>query len=998
MTNTTGQISADAMTTATADPNRFGLWYLDRPNLSNMSIEVESVWPDYTGKGVTVGVLDSIVNFTHADLDGNYDASSDFDFASGTDSLQWNAADRPERHGTNVAGVIAAEKDNGLGTHGIAYEASITSFAMDYSSSSVGAQADAGLAFGATVDVLNCSWSYTKAFEDRLVPGTTGYNSILTAVTEGREGLGTIVVFAGGNSGLTQSSNYHGYQNSPYTIAVGAVGMDGNAAIFSSLGSNLLLSAAGVDILTTDVTGIREVSGTSFSAPIVSAAAALILEANPNLGYRDVQEILALSARADELGTDARGGLGWVTNAAVNFNGGGMHYSDSYGYGYLNVHDAVRLAETWTQQQTTENLEQAAVTARFTNEVLTAGSIDHIQLEINMETNLTMESAQLSLSFAWFHSNDLEVYLTSPSGTVSQLVYDFAAVNGGGGFNNFPFTTRALLGEDSQGIWTVDIFNRNPDALSLNRSGPMTAEVRSATLTVFGDEPSNDDTYFYNDEFGRHYSSEEQTARSILNDTDGGIDTINASMVTTAVSIDLTGAIRSAIANGFVQLQANVIENVFTGDGNDTVWGSAAGNSISTGRGDDTIHGSGGVDNIDGGQGHDTLVMTIPLTQISTVWSWAEGIAFSFMSGTSSFTTFAQSIESFVFQDRTLSLEQMLAQVGTGPIVVDPTPTPAPTPEPTPEPVPTPEPEPAPEPEPEPEPEPAPPPPAEPVPPKDENAQFGTNLADRLVGDSSADIMYGKAGNDTLVGNAGNDHLLGEDGDDLLLGGNGMDRLDGGKGNDTLNGGADNDELFGEDGNDNLQGGLGDDSMAGGIGHDTIVGADGDDRAEGGSGNDRLLLGEGDDLGYGGAGDDVLVGAEGNDSLFGGDGNDRIFAGLGTDELYGGAGQDTLTANGDNTTMAGGAGDDILYGGSGIDKFVFSVGDGSVDRVFNFDPLAGDEVLVQLQQSQTGELIYEERAGGTALLFDDGTSISELAFFVRTSADDLSEQAWVDVI
>ena len=994
MTTNIARISGSvaAPQAAVADPNRFGLWYLDRPNLSDMSIEVESVWPDYTGKGVKVGVLDSIVNFTHADLDGNYDASSDFDFAKGTDSLSWVAEDKPERHGTNVAGVIAAEKDNGLGTHGVAYEASIVSFAMDYSSSNVSAQANSGLAFGATVDVLNCSWSYTKAFEDRVVPGTVGYDSLVTAVSEGRDGLGTVVVFAGGNTGMTQSSNYHGYQNSPFTIAVGAVGQDGNAAIFSSLGSNLLLSTAGVDIMTTDITGLRTVSGTSFSAPIVSAAVALILEANPDLGYRDVQQILALSARADELGTDDRGGLGWVTNAAVNFNGGGMHYSDSYGYGYLNVHDAVRLAETWTEQQTFENLETAAVTARFTNQTLTAGSIDHVQLEINMTTDLTMESAQLSLQFAWFHSNDLEIYLTSPSGTVSQLVYDFATVNGGGGFNNFPFTTNALLGESSQGIWTIDIFNTNPDALLVNRSGPMSGDIKGATLTIYGDEPSNDDTYFYNDEFGNFYSAGEQAARSVLTDTDGGIDAINTSMVTTAVSIDLTGAVKSAIADGFVQVQANVIENAFTGDGNDTVRGSGRNNVITTGRGNDTVYGSDGNDEIHGGQGTDTLIMHIALTQITAVWALAEGIAFSFSTGQANFTTLAQSIENFVFKDGSVSLAQLEDRIGTGPVIVDPIPAPPPPPPPEPTPTPAPAPVPTPAPAPVPTPEPV------PTPPETVNTVNGTAGAERLVGSNDADLIHGNGGNDTLIGNAGDDRLYGDQGNDNLVGGNGIDWLDGGLGDDTLNGGNDNDQLFGGDGHDNLQGGLGNDHMYGGSGHDTLVGADGHDVAEGGSGNDRLMLGDGNDLGHGGVGDDVLVGAEGNDTLYGDAGNDRLFAGFGNDELYGGDGQDTLTANGGDNTLVGGAGDDVLYGGDGVDKFVFSLGDGSVDRVFNFDPLAGDEVIVQLQQSQVGQLIYDERAGGSMLLFDDGTSTTELAFFVRTSADDLSQQAWIDVI
>jgi hypothetical protein len=55
-------------------------------------------------------------------------------------------------------------------------------------------------------------------------------------------------------------------------------------------------------------------------------------------------------------------------------------------------------------------------------------------------------------------------------------------------------------------------------------------------------------------------------------------------------------------------------------------------------------------------------------------------------------------------------------------------------------------------------------------------------------------------------------------------------------------------------------------------------------------------------------------------------------------------------------------------------------------------------VIVQLQQSQVGQLIYEERTGGSMLLFDDGVSTTELAFFVQTSADALSQQAWIDVI
>ena len=46
-------------------------------------------------------------------------------------------------------------------------------------------------------------------------------------------------------------------------------------------------------------------SGTSFAAPIVSGVVAIMLEANPNLGYRDVQEILALSSHKIDLGSSS---------------------------------------------------------------------------------------------------------------------------------------------------------------------------------------------------------------------------------------------------------------------------------------------------------------------------------------------------------------------------------------------------------------------------------------------------------------------------------------------------------------------------------------------------------------------------------------------------------------------------------------------------------------------------------------------------------------------
>ena len=83
----------------------------------------------------------------------------------------------------------------------------------------------------------------------------------------------------------------------------------------------------------------------------MSGVIALMLEANPDLGWRDVQNILAYSAR--EIGSGVGGertptrDFDWRYNGAGNWNGGGLHYSEDYGYGSVDAYNAVRMAEVW---------------------------------------------------------------------------------------------------------------------------------------------------------------------------------------------------------------------------------------------------------------------------------------------------------------------------------------------------------------------------------------------------------------------------------------------------------------------------------------------------------------------------------------------------------------------------------------------------------------------------------------------------------------------------
>lgn len=933
----TKMISQDGITTSGfADPNTSGQWYFDRPGLSNMSIDVESVWDDYTGAGVKVGVMDTQVKFEHLDIVKAYDQDLDLDLASGNTELDWDTASYQNYHGTAVSGVIAAERGNNYGGQGIADGVTLVGLAMDFTFSDTQGMINRGFDAARTVDVVNCSWGFTTAFADRPTAGTAAGNALIGAVSEGRDGLGTVIVFSGGNNGSTQSSNYHGYQNSPFTIAVAAVDKDGEVAAFSSIGSNLLLSAAGVDILTSSTgSAVTTTSGTSFAAPMVTAAVALMLEANPNLGYRDVQQILALSARADELGTDARMGLGWVENGATTFNGGGMHYSDSYGYGYLNVHDAVRLAETWQTQSTYANLATQTTTAKFSDVVMTAGVTDTISVDFEVTSDILLEQATISMDFLWNHSNDLEVYLTSPDGTVSQLVYDFDKVGGGGVFRNFVFTTEALRGENAQGTWTLEIVNKNPEALTLNKLAAMSAALKSLTFTAYGSEANNNDVFIFNDEYWNGYYDGD-TARQQLADTDGGIDTLNASMVTKSVVIDLTGATLSSIGGVALAIAANVIENVYSGDAADSLTGSAADNVISAGRGDDTVFGSAGNDRLDGGAGTDMLIFKIASSFVTAIQSLgAFSISLGWSMGGASGVSVISNFETFKFSDATFDLAGLLAlDTNEAPVIEEETDTVTDTPDATPvdDPV-TPEPvdetpttDPV-----------STPPGTDPLQsPTGLNQIDGTAADDKIQGTRDADLIKGGAGADSVIGGAGDDYLVGETGDDTLLGG------------------------------------AGDDTLLGGAGDDLLIGAVGNDIMFGGDGADRLFGGDGDD------------------SLVGGAGDDKLYGGLGHDTLIGGDGDDILSSNGGVTTLDGGLGNDKYFLGDDVDTLILHAERGVMNRIFNFDAQQ-DHLEVLLAEGTSGDLVYKETAGGTYLGLDDGETIEYFAFFTQTTATYLAD-------
>ena len=327
---------------------------------AGIDINVTAVWDDYTGAGVSIGIYDDGVDFTHSDLNDNYDASGHL-VINGT---TYSAMPTTGYHGTAVAGLIAAEND-GTGTVGVAYGSSITG--VPILRSSMAPDLLASLWEMDRFDIVNNSWGYTTAFQVNANSSDsfwTSFEGALVNAGTGRDGLGTIIVKSAGNnraSGL--DTNYDNFTNHRQVIAVGAVDPNGMVSYYSTPGANLLVvapsSTYGVGLTTTDVAGaagnnsgdyLSSFGGTSAAAPQISGVVALMLEANPDLGWRDVQEILALSARqvGDPASLTGYEKYAWSYNGADNWNGGGMHFSNDYGFGLVDALAAVRLAESWT--------------------------------------------------------------------------------------------------------------------------------------------------------------------------------------------------------------------------------------------------------------------------------------------------------------------------------------------------------------------------------------------------------------------------------------------------------------------------------------------------------------------------------------------------------------------------------------------------------------------------------------------------------------------------
>lgn len=203
-------------------------------------------------------------------------------------------------HGTGVAGVIAAERDNGIGEDGIAPSARI----MVLRTVPDGDERDKDVANAIRYAVDNGADIINMSFGK----GHSPRKDAVDAAVRYAEERGVLMVHAAGNAGADLADepsyptrSYLSGGEAENWIEVGASNWEGPdrlAAPFSNYGrAHVDVFAPGVDIDMTDVdNGFQTVSGTSFAAPVVSGLAALIMAYYPELSAAEVRRVILDSA------------------------------------------------------------------------------------------------------------------------------------------------------------------------------------------------------------------------------------------------------------------------------------------------------------------------------------------------------------------------------------------------------------------------------------------------------------------------------------------------------------------------------------------------------------------------------------------------------------------------------------------------------------------------------------------------------------------------------
>ncbi len=612
-------------------------------------VNAQAVWMLETGEDMQFVIWDTPLYVDNPDLDVNNTFGS----------IAGNAYSAT--HGNQVGSIVAGI-NNGEGALGLAFNAEVNG--IDYRSSSAWSRVDGTeieqIEQLKSLDAANASWRNSQDFShpSDLV---TGFLPDLGAL--GRDGYGAILTLSAGNYGSSDNSNTASPQNRFDVIVAGAVEADRVPSSFSSSGANVLLTAQGSAVLTSNASesepdiSVSTANGTSFSSPLISAMTGIIGEIAPTIGARDIVDILVLSAEpVEEKANFELPSLVYerenhwdsipITNAGHSWNNGGQQYTYLTGFGVPDLETAAGIAQGWRFFHDTHRVFHSidAADLAVDSSLPTDGEvISTAQAEFHDDTtNLWIRPTErYTTTFTFndaleidsivvtadllFESLDaqgkvvtdrnaarqVDLVLYSPQGTrIDVFQHHNAARSITFGdiaeIDDWEFIARGFRNENMKGEWRLVVENNYADGKNYGFA------IRDLELRAYGDSIDKPDYIIVTEDFAELVALD--ASRAVFRDHDGGSlaagdrDIISFAGLDEGVEVYLDpNAVETSSAAGVALTIEGGIDDLSGGSGHDILVGTDGANRLWGGNGEDVLRGAGGDDSLNGFTGNDKL-------------------------------------------------------------------------------------------------------------------------------------------------------------------------------------------------------------------------------------------------------------------------------------------------------------------------------------------------------------------------------------------------------
>lgn len=393
----------------------------------------------HTGQGTLIGVIDTGIYLSEPELAGRISPNSRDMFTSR------NTVEAEDEHGTWVA-LTAAAANNGTGTVGIAYSSTILAIRADEPGSCA---SDDDCTFGDMSGAIDYAIAQNATVINMSLGGANASSAEIAAIRRASD-AGIIVVISAGNDGDVDPDPFpssivaRDFEN---VIIAGSVNSSGSISSFSNRAGDdreYYIAALGGNVPVSLGGDMMSISGTSFSAPQVAAAVALVKQAFPALSPAEIVDLLFETAQdVGAPGIDA-----------------------IYGHGILDIRRAFQPVGMTTLADTSTAAlplgDTVAVGSPAMGDALVAASIN----------TLVLDRYRRAFSY--------DFGLTARSATLSQHLY-----------NAVGNRTRSVsaAGETATVAFTIDASRRHlgvdaVDALSLSYEDAEQAKVLAARIAL----------------------------------------------------------------------------------------------------------------------------------------------------------------------------------------------------------------------------------------------------------------------------------------------------------------------------------------------------------------------------------------------------------------------------------------------------------------------------------------------------------------------------------